>query len=214
MKQIFLLGASSVYGVGGTNGGWGELLKQYLHEKMYGENGVGEIYEIYNFAKSGATTQFVLDTFPEQIRQYWRGGDAYIVVGVGGNNSKATGTPDNFVSTADQYIMEMSRLFDQLAKYGKVIFVQNGWVDETKTNPKMNPFDGTKSYFTNARRVEFNKALKPLCAKMGVVYIEPDLSPEAWQANYLYVDGLHPNDAGHQLIFELVCAAIPTENTI
>ena len=74
MKQIFILGASTAYGVGGEHGGWGDLIKQYAHSKMYGQSGAGEKYEVFNFALSGATVDFVTTTFPEQIKNYDRNG--------------------------------------------------------------------------------------------------------------------------------------------
>src|SRR5512133_4042867 len=106
MIQIFILGSSMVYGVGGPNGGWADLIKQHLHKKMYGENGVGEKYEIYNFGKSGATIDFVKDTFKSQLDAYDRKQKTIILVSVGGNNTKAEETPDNFVSTPEEYESE------------------------------------------------------------------------------------------------------------
>lgn len=36
MTQIFIIGSSSVYGVGAESSGWADLVKQALHRKMYG----------------------------------------------------------------------------------------------------------------------------------------------------------------------------------
>lgn len=55
MIQIFILGSSTVYGVGAEHAGWADLIKQALHKKMYSENGSGEKYEIYNLGKSSGT---------------------------------------------------------------------------------------------------------------------------------------------------------------
>lgn len=209
MKQYFLLGASSVYGVGGANGGWGELLKQYLHTKMYGQNGEGEKYEVFNFAKSGATSQFVIDTFPEQVKNYGRDGEIVAIVSVGGNDARATGTPENYVSTVEEYIEHMTALIKLLrAHTTKLLLANNGYIDESKTNPKISPFDGSKSYFTNARRIEFRDSLKKLCESVNVPVIDVGVTPEGWIEHYAYLDGLHPNNEGHQLIFETVKKAL------
>lgn len=50
MTQIFILGSSNAYGVGGKDGGWADILKQYLHNKMYGKYGIGEKHELFNFS--------------------------------------------------------------------------------------------------------------------------------------------------------------------
>jgi len=98
MTQVFILGSSSTYGVGGENGGWADLLKQSLHSDMFSSGGVGEKYEVYNFAKSGAPRSFVKETSKEQFKNYKRSGKTIVVVSVGGNNSKAEDKPDNYVS--------------------------------------------------------------------------------------------------------------------
>src|SRR4051812_47605193 len=107
ITQVFILGSSMVYGVGGSHGGWADLVKQHLHQKMYGEDGVGEEYEVYNFGKSGATIDFVKDTFGSQLEAYGRRQKTIILLAVGGNNTKAEEEPDNFVSTHEEYEQEM-----------------------------------------------------------------------------------------------------------
>ncbi len=202
MKQIFILGASFAYGVGAEKTGWGDLVKQHYHNLMYSRGGVGEKYEVYNFSKSGAATEFVLETFPEQLRQFGRGDKIISIVSVGGNDSKAIGSPNNYVSTVEEYISKVKKLYDLLSKSSsKIIFVGDGFVDEAKTNPKISPFDGSKSYFTNSRRTLFHSALKELCDNLKITFIDTPVAKEDWINNYLYEDGLHPNQKGHDLIF-------------
>ena len=202
MIQIFILGSSSAYGVGDENGGWGELIKQHLHRKMYARGGVGEKYEVYNFAKSGATINFVLKTFPDQIKQYGREGESICILSIGGNNTKAEDRPENFVSTINEFTSEIKKLLLLLKnKCTKVVVLGYSPVDESKTNPKPNPFTGGKSYFTNARRQQFGKILKRLCEKMNVIFVDSDISDEEWKRKYLAGDGLHPNSRGHKDIY-------------
>lgn len=205
MKQIFILGSSGAYGVGSSIAGWGDLVKQHLHNKMYQKNGVGEKYEVYNFAKSGATIDFVLDNFPKLFDEYGRNQETIAIVSVGGNNSKAENAPDNYVSTIEEYLEQMGKLLDLLKqKCNFVIFVGNWFVDESKTNPKSNPLTGGKSYFTNERRVGFSNKAAELCNKKDIQHIEIDVDMQEWIDSYLYEDGLHPNQAGHQLIFDAI----------
>ena len=206
MTQIFILGSSMVYGVGGPHGGWADLIKQYLHKKMYGEGGVGEKYEIYNFGKSGATIDFVKDTFMSQLEAYGRKQKTIIVAAIGGNNTKAEQEPDNFVSTPAEYEHEMRNLLELLKQNcdGLIFVSSNGYVDEEKTNPKFNPLTGGRSYFTNARRQQFGAIVKDICEDMNIDLIDITVDKEKWLSTYLYTDGLHPNEAGHQLIFESI----------
>lgn len=205
MIQIFLLGSSSIYGVGAENAGWGDLVKQALHKKMYSDAGVGEKYEVYNFGKSGAKIEWVLETFPKQLKNYGRGGKIISVVAVGANNSKAENEPDNFVSTIEEYTKDMSQLLDLLKKSSDhVIAVSAGYYDESKTNPKHNPLTGGKSYFTNARSKVFSERFKELCEERQITFVTDGVTEEEWKEKYLFRDGLHPNQAGHQLISQKV----------
>ncbi len=206
ITQVFIFGSSSAYGVGGSNGGWGDLVKQHLHAKMYGNGGIGETYEVYNFGKSGAKIEFVKDTFQQQLKDYGRGHRTIVLLAVGGNNTKAEGEPTNFASTPESYITEMRELLTMLQQHcDGVVMVGSNWpVDESKTNPKTNPLTGDRSYFTNARRHMFNTVLKQLCTEINVELVELDVDKHAWLESYQYKDGLHPNQAGHQLIFESI----------
>ena len=208
MIQIFILGSSSVYGVGGKSG-WADPLKQVFHDKMYRENGVGEKYEVYNFGKSGATIDFVRQTFPQQLQNYRRGGKIITIFNVGGNNAKAEGKPDNFVSTIEEYTEEMSELLDMLkAKSNYLIAVGGGFYDEAKTNPKPNPLTGGQSFFTNKRKQEFQDRFKKLCEERGITFVDVGVDGEEWKEKYLYEDGLHPNQKGHEMICKNVLVEV------
>lgn len=212
MKQFFILGASSVYGVGAESSGWGDLVKQYLHSKMYGTNGVGEMYEVFNFSKAGSTVEFVSETAGWIYAKYSRGGNSVTLISVGGNDAKAENAPHNFVCTPEDFKEKVVKLLEALQQHSKqVVFVSNGFVDETKTNPKPSPFgDGKVSYFTNERRSLFNDITKQICADMGVDFVAVDIDKDTWVNNYLFSDGLHPNQAGYQKVFEVIKPILDT----
>ena len=176
---------------------------------MYGEGGIGEKYEIYNFGKPGATIDFVRETFPQQIKQYGRGGKIITIVNVGGNNAKAENEPENFVSTIEEYSKEMGQLLDMLKnKSSHVIAVGSGFYDESKTYPKPNPLTGGKSYFSNQRKQKFQNQFKQLCQERGIVFVGVDVSESEWKAKYLYEDGLHANSKGYEMMANKVLAEI------
>jgi lysophospholipase L1-like esterase len=152
---------------------------------------------------------FVLVAAKEQLKYYRRSGRVIAVIAVGGNNSKAEDLPENFVSSIEEYEQIMSRLLERMKEDAdEVIVVGNSTVDEAKTNPKPNPLTGGQSYFTNDRRILFNHALLKLCHKYKAHFVDMDISPDEWKEKYLYTDGLHPNQAGHQYIFEKVSAEV------
>ncbi len=205
MNQVFVFGSSSAYGVGGKDGGWADLLKCRLHGELYGVNGRGEKWELFNFGKSGAKIAFAQETVEGQLKAYKRDGLTIALVSIGGNNAKAENDPANFVSTVEEYTKEMTIFLTTLKRQvDHVFFVGSGTVDESKTNPKISPFSDRKSYFTNARRALFDEALRGIAAEVGVTFIELGVDPDEWKEKYLYIDGLHPNQAGHQFICDKV----------
>lgn len=211
MQQVFIFGASSVYGVG-SEAGWGDLVKSYAHAKMYGPNGSGETGEVFNFAKSGATIEWIAETAAWAYEKYSRGGEIVTMLSAGGNDAKAKDVPGNFVCSPEEFEEKIDRLLELAQQHSqRVIFVSNGFVDETKTNPKPNPFgSGSLSYFSNQRRALFNSIAKQICERRGIDFIAVDIDETTWIANYLFADGLHPNQAGYQKIFEMIQPAIDT----
>lgn len=206
ITQVFILGSSYTYGVGAEHTSWADLVKQYLHGKMYKEGGVGEKFEVYNFGKSGETISFVKDSFEWLIKQYGRNQKTIIIVSAGGNNTKAINDPHNYVSTPQEYEHEMKQLLTILKNSSDAVIVvdSNGYVDEEKTTPKLNPLNGSKSYFTNVRRQEFKAIAESLCSKMEIPIVDHSVDMHEWIRTYMYKDGIHPNQAGHQLIFEAI----------
>ena len=203
MKQFFVMGASSVYGVGAENG-WADLVKTYLHTKMYGPSSIGERYEIFNFSKSGSTIEFIASNFDWIYRNYHRpDAELVILISVGGNDAKAEGRPDNFVCSPEDFRKKIVSLIQSLQEHAtQIAFVGNGFVDDTKTNPKASPFDGGKSYFTNERRSLFNSITKEVCEDNGIRFIVANVEQSYWIKNCHYDDGLHPNQKGYEEVFK------------
>jgi len=206
------MGSSNAYGVGASEAGWADLIKRYLHEKMYSEGEVGEQFEIFNFAKSGETIAFVKNLASEILEHYGRGQKTIILVSAGGNNTKAVDTPDNYVSTLTEYENEMKDLLELLKENSETLILvdSNGYVDETKTNPKLNPLTGKYSYFTNARRKQFKVKADILCQELNIPVAEILVDSKQWERAYMHTDGIHPNQAGHQLVFESIKPILDT----
>lgn len=201
MTQVFIFGASIVHGVGAEESGWADLIKKKLHQKIYSEHGVDEKYEVYNFGKSGATIEFVQNEFDQQITYYKKNAKTIAILSVGMNNSKAEGTSENYVSTVIEYKDNMEELLQKMkSQVDHILCVSFTPVDEAKTTPMKKG----GSYYWNKRIQEFNKAFNEVCDKESIQFVSITVDQEEWKKNYLYKDGLHPNQKGHQLIFENV----------
>lgn len=209
MKQLFFFGASYVYGVGAKSAGFADLIKQHYHHKMYSNGGVGESYEVFSFGKSGATVDFVSENSPKLLDMYQRDEKGVAVLTIGFNNARAKDAPDNFVCTPESYKEQMSALLDVMKeKTRHLICLGYLFVDETKTAPKKSPLSGSLSYFYNDRIQQFNGIFKSLCEEKEISFVTIPVTKEVWLGKYVYEDGLHPNQKGHQLIADTLIPLI------
>ncbi len=205
MQQIFILWSSSVCGVGSTFWGWAGLVKNKLHEIMFGEDGIWEKFEIFNFWYAGANATFVSENCLPLLGKYKREWKVVVLINVGGNNLKARWKPDNYVSSPEEYKNELRNLLNEIQKkVDNIIFVGSGYVDESKTMPKISPLDGEYSYFYNDRKILFNNITEKLCKELWIKYIGVDVDPQERVDKYAYKDGLHSNDEWHQYLFDKI----------
>src|SRR5687768_7878532 len=125
MAQILVFGASTPYGVGGSQGGWPDLLKQKLHKQMYDIRELSvEKHEIYNLCVPGATISDIEERFAVEVESYSKPGrEQIIVIMLGGNDAKATGKPDNFVNTPENFYSQMKKLAEAAKKYSQKVLL-------------------------------------------------------------------------------------------
>jgi len=104
IKQIFISGASLTYGVGGAKGGWADMIKLRIHKLQYNPRHERDkkYYEVYNFAKPGMVIDGVLASITSDIKyRKHESSESIIILSVGMNNTKSTGTADNHFSTIE-----------------------------------------------------------------------------------------------------------------
>jgi lysophospholipase L1-like esterase len=205
MAQILIFGASSPYGVGGSQGGWPDLLKQKLHQQMYDSKTLPiETHEVYNLCVPGATISDIQKRFAIEVECYSKPDrEQIIVIMLGGNDAKAQERPDNFVNNPENFYEQMKELVLQAKKYtGKVALVGMKPVDESKTMPKINPQTGGKSYFENKRIGLFDQKLAALAEDTNIAFVPIFGEAQKLEWEFNFDDGLHPNDRGHQWLLE------------
>ncbi len=203
MAQILCFGASCVYGVG-SSGGWADRLKRFLHEEMYASKSLeAETHEVYNLSFPGETISQLLDRVGQEIEARTRENRENIILfEVGGNDSLADGSPNNYVSSPEQLTKSLNKLYDAVSPYAaKMLFVGLAPCDEAKTNPLY----GEQLYFTNGRKKLMEDTVAAFCKEKGIAFVPLHEAANAagWQ-NKLFSDGLHPNEDGAAWIFERV----------
>jgi len=204
MKTVLLFGDSIAHGVGGQAGGWTDKLKTTLNGQLWDSDRGTVLYEL---GVSGDTARDVLGRFEVELlarAPHANPQDTSVIFAAGVNDSKATNKSDNFLSDADQYATTI-QAFIRIAKghAANIICVGLLPVDEARSNPR-HTLGGDIAYFFNRRIKQFEAALVEVCKKEHIACVSLfGQVPTDWKQNYL-ADGLHPNDAGHEWIFEQV----------
>lgn len=200
MAQIIGFGASSMEGVGGSKGGWFDLIKQDLHTKMYGGE-VDEAHHIYNLGIAGHSSKQTLDRMESELKvRMWPNEEIVFVYHVSSNNdSKGVGSPDNILVTPEESASNVEKAIELLRNYSnKIIVVSSNIPDDSKTNPKKT------SYFKAERTRIYNDAVRNKCHELNVQYMDfIELAKDMdWIGTMMASDGLHPNDVGHAWMAE------------
>jgi lysophospholipase L1-like esterase len=179
MERLLGFGASSVEGVGDSQGGFLKRLGQKLAA-------AGKPYECLNYGVGGNTTRDMLARLP-QIRPHL---PAKVIVLLGSNDfpRDVDWAPESRVPL-DEFRRNVDKIFDELGS-PSAIFVTSFAVCPPRTGIMPPTF---QSYM--------EQALKSAAAHQMRIW---DLHAESlrWDDRYLAEDGLHYNDAGHEMIAE------------
>lgn len=211
--QIFCIGASTTYGVGGSKGGWADLLKQKLHQKMFGSNPTGEKHEIYNLGVPGATIGNMVERTEVSLRTIKKIDRKSISIVQGGaNNALAVERPDNFVSTTEEYRKELIDFFSVVKNLSdEVVCLGSVPMDESKTTPIIKDLErGKTAYFFNKRIEQFEKVLQETVEGLGIIFVPlfNEATSIGWVPDYQFKDGIHGNDKGHAWLCDKAWATI------
>jgi lysophospholipase L1-like esterase len=202
--RVLVFGASITQGFYDTQGGWvGRLWSHYTKQLMDG----GPDITIFNLGISGDGSEQMLKRFKNEAEaRRFPAEEFAFIFSIGTNNSwtRATGEP---VSTPEKYSENIAELIRQAREYSnKLMFVGIAPCDESRARPV--PWN-KDIFFTNERLMIFDESLKKICEKENIKYIPIfDALKRKLEKEDIYKDGLHPNDAGHQLISELVRPAL------
>ncbi len=191
-KRIAVFGASTCEGkVDPQGGGFVGKLKSW-HE------GTSEQNHVYNLGISGDTTEGILTRLISEAKP--RNPDL-IIIHPGANDVVREGSKDGDILTnSEDFQNNIRRIIIRSQSFGDTIFVSPHPIDETRTSP----VSWKNVYYLMSDIKAYTDLVRMVCEEMQIEYI--DVFSE-WMAlerytDYLFLDGLHPNSKGHQLIFE------------
>ncbi len=214
--RIFVFGDSIVQGFWDNKGGWVQQLSSVVHRSSLDNmlNGDGESYiEVYNLGVSGDSSEGVLQRLKNEVesrRLYSE--DEVIILSVGINDSildvenKVLMDVYQFQDTYEKLIKEALSLTDRVYCVGLTA------VDETLTSPWK--FSTPGKHWGNNRINLFEDSIKQSCERLSVPFIpiHDEFLDQLSRGQELLADGLHPNHAGHNLIFKAVAKNVIQNN--
>jgi lysophospholipase L1-like esterase len=186
LHLIICIGASSLYGVGGTKGSWADLYKQNLHLKQYGDNGGGQVHEIYNLGIPGATIENFLKRVEIDLISTRKPGRKLVtVIQIGGNNTMAIDEPENYTTSPEKFKHLVKVILQIAKKYSdELLWVGLNLMDERKVMPIEKDLEkNRKVYFPNERRIAFDKIAQETCRELNVKHI--NLIEEQQKMNWM-----------------------------
>lgn len=206
--RILVFGDSIALGQWDMSGGWVQHLASTLHQASFDNmiHGDGKSYvEVYNLSISGDSSQGVLDRLKDEVEaRRMDENSEVVIIAVGINDSILK--PDN-VALMDVYEFQTTYeeiIKEALAVAGQVYCLGLTAVDETKTSPWQ--YSSTGKQRRNNRINLFEDSIKQSASRLSVPFI-PVHDQFLFQLNLgqnLLADGLHPNEAGHKFIADIV----------
>lgn len=215
--KIKLLGDSITHGVGGSgfeqNGAhivgeysrspesfcWANLFRDYMAREYSAE--------VINNGCSGTKIEFIIENFDTLVED----DDDLIICTIGTNNRhqyKETGERRTREDFGEEFYKKVLRLNEMLVGRGKrVIFISNIPASQENEKDKVD-------FWRILHMDDINEIYKRASAAAGFEHISMyDLITEYVSKNALTIDallcdGLHPNDEGYRVMFELLKNAL------
>ncbi len=168
---------------------WANLLRNKLEQT---HNGIA----VYDLGIDANTTRDLIERFPQEAKARK---PEIIIFAIGVNDSAFKKTPDFPVVELDEFENNLSKLY-ALAKgfTNKIMFIGLAKGNDTPTNPLARSTTG--KCYTKERVKTYDAEIKNFCNQSNIPYVEIFSLLDDTDFN----DGLHPNLAGHQKIFQAV----------
>lgn len=201
--NILIFGDSITFGNWDKKGGW----VQRLRTKLYTNWNDLKKYEhdAYNLGIDGDTTTGVLERLEEESkRRIWTPENAIMVFAIGINDSVFIQSQNQQMTPLPQFKKNLKYLIEkarEVSKSEKVVFLGLSPVEEEK----LNPVPWAPDFFLKNKWVkEYEDVIANVCKenKSDFIPVFGKMSKENYKE--MLEDGLHPNEKGHEFLFQLV----------
>jgi lysophospholipase L1-like esterase len=202
--RILVFGDSITYGEFDTQGGWATRLKvDYFNEWVKDPDADPPL--LYNLGIGGDVTAHLAKRLPGEVearKSLWSGGNDFALVIAIGINDSLTENGNDF-SSPEQYAKDLQAVYKAARQFSdKLLCI--GLTPVEDDNPRANRL------YSTARIRQFDQVLRKFAAEKALPFV-PFLEvfePRMQAGEQLFVDGLHPNDTGHELMYQTIKPAL------
>jgi lysophospholipase L1-like esterase len=195
--RILVFGDSITWGGYDTEGGWADRIKRQMITDFVGE---GEKHQLYNMGIGGETSTGLLARIEaETTARQSSSWQFAFVIATGINDTRDVDQPGNIETTPELFAENLHGIIQIAKKYSSKILVLGLTLAQSETLQFKN-----LTYKNDVIRA-YDQIITDVTTAEGVPKVALLHALEDGAAKGLYVsDGLHPNDAGHELIASLV----------
>lgn len=198
--RVLVFGDSITQGYWGTEGGWVDKLREHYDELQVKDFDTDQP-TIFNLGISADTSRSVLARAEAEVKARTRHNiPPIVIVQIGINDS--CGEPSGNMVPIKEYKTNLEKITELLKPISsKLIFVGLSACDESKTMP----VSWSEYYYTNKNIKSYEDQMKAVAdvARNPFVPVFAEFI-KAMQTKELLADGLHPNNDGHAVIFDIV----------
>lgn len=199
--NILFFGDSITQGYWGIHHGWVDRVRMYFSELLFAEN---EYHGIYNLGVDGDTAEDIAKRIKVELQARIRSHHTVmpiVVIQIGVNDQL-----DESVQLQDaisEYKTQLQSIINDIqGLYTKIVFTGYPSCDEKLTTP----VSWGEYYYTNQKTKAYEDAMKVVAERNEAVFIPvfEEFKKHTDTGENLLADGLHPNDAGHELMYEMI----------
>jgi lysophospholipase L1-like esterase len=200
--RVLVFGDSITQGFWDTEGGWVERLRKHFDSIALQDLNRGPITEVFNLGISGDTTRNLLARIEAETQARKPSSEPLIV-------AIAIGTNDDLFESDKQWVPpeefrgNLEKIMDILQPLtDRIILIGNPACDESRTTPVS---WGVFTY-TNRELEQSEQIIGEVAKAHDLTYIPifHEFKRRLDEDEGLLEGGLHPNNAGHQIMYEII----------
>jgi lysophospholipase L1-like esterase len=195
--RYLVFGDSLAYGAWDSKGGWVDRLKRDAHQQAIESRG-GVRHQVFNLGVGGHNSHDILARIEDEIKSRHSSSWPFsFLISIGVNDARKTECKVNV--DIEQYGRNLKNIFEIVKKYSNDIY----FID-TPPLPS-NDIKFKNHEFSDTRTKEYMKVARDLSKENGITFIAVrDKFDGLKISEYFAYDNLHPNDVGHEIIYQTV----------